>query len=192
MKILLLYIITIASILISQNNKLENYHISLKLHENLINDFFANMGDIEGKGKAAIASYKWKLIEPRIDIEKDTILFSSKIKLSVGELKTHKDVKGWVSAHYNQETNKIQLKVEEAKVVLDIDLFGNNVVLTELDIAHYFSKAFNLNGPNPMSEYIDFNLPNGEVRQIKVATKQSYMLLEKDAILVKTALDFRQ
>ena len=192
MKILFLYIITVASILVSQDNKLEDYHITLKLHENLINDFFANMGDIEGKGKAAIASYKWKLIKPRIDIEEDTILFSSKIKLSVGELKTHKDVKGWVSAHYNQETNKIQLKIEEAKVILDIDLFGNNVVLTELDIAHYFSKAFNLNGPNPMSEHIEFNLPNGEIRQIKVATTQSYMLLEKDAIVVKTALDFKQ
>ena len=88
--------------------------------------------------------------------------------------------------------NKIQLKIEEAKVILDIDLFGNNVVLTELDIAHYFSKAFNLNGPNPMSEHIEFNLPNGEIRQIKVATNQSYMLLEKDAIVVKTALDFKQ
>ena len=62
MKILFLYIITVASILVSQDNKLEDYHITLKLHENLINDFFANMGDIEGKGKAAIASYKWKLI----------------------------------------------------------------------------------------------------------------------------------
>ncbi|MBI45391.1 MAG: hypothetical protein CMG66_04405 [Candidatus Marinimicrobia bacterium] len=192
MKRLFLYIITVASILVSQDNKLEDYHITLKLHENLINDFFANMGDIEGKGKATIASYKWKLIKPRIDIEEDTILFSSKIKLSVGELKTHKDVRGWVSAHYNQETNKIQLKIEEAKVILDIDLFGNNVVLTELDIAHYFSKSFNLNGPNPMSEHIEFNLPNGEVRQIKVATNQSYMLLEKDAIIIKTALDFKE
>ena len=107
--------------------------------------------------------------------------------MSVGELKTHKNVEGWVSASYNQETNKVQLKVEEAKVILDIDIFGNNVVLTELDIAHYFSKPFNLNGPQPMAEHIEFDLPNGEVREIKVGKDQSYMILEKDAILVKTS-----
>ena len=192
MRIVFLHIIIIISVLISQENKLENYHISLRLHENLINDFFGNMGNIEGKGKAGLTSYKWKLIDPRIDIEEDTILFFSKIKLSVGELKTHKNVEGWVSASYNQETNKVQLKVEEAKVILDIDIFGNNVVLTELDIAHYFSKPFNLNGPQPMAEHIEFDLPNGEVREIKVGKDQSYMMLEKDAILVKTSLNFSQ
>ena len=192
MRIVFLHIIIIISVLVSQENKLENYHISLRLHENLINDFFGNMGNIEGKGKAGLTSYKWKLIEPRIDIEEDTILFFSKIKLSVGELKTHKNVEGWVSASYNQETNKVQLKVEEAKVILDIDIFGNNVVLTELDIAHYFSKPFNLNGPQPMAEHIEFDLPNGEVREIKVGKDQSYMILEKDAILVKTSLNFSQ
>ena len=192
MRKITLYIIILFSVLTSQENQLESYHISLSLHEDLINDFFKNMGSIEGKGDAAITSYKWKLIEPRIDIEEDTILFFSKIRLSVGELKTHKNVKGWVSASYNQETNKVQLKIEEAKVILDIDIFGNNVVLTELDIAHYFSKPFNLNGPQPMSEHIEFDLPNGEVREIKVGKEQSYMMLKKDAILVKTSLNFSQ
>ena len=190
MRTVILYIIIFFSALNSQENQLENYHISLTLHEDLINDFFKNMGDIEGEGNAAITSYKWKLIEPRIDIEEDTILFFSRIRLSVGDFKTHKDVKGWVSASYNQETNKVQLKIEEAKVILDIDIFGKNIVLTELDIAHYFSKPFNLNGPQPMSEHIEFNLPSGEVREIKVGTNQSYMVLKKDAILVKTSLNF--
>ena len=191
MRIVFLYII-IFSILIPQENQPENYHIILRLHESLINDFFKSMGDIKGKGKAGLTSYRWKLIEPRIEIEEDTVLFFSKIRLSVGELKTHKDVEGWVSAYYNQETNKVQLKVEEAKVILDVNIFGNNIVLTELDIAHYFSKPFNLNGPQPMSEHIEFDLPNGDVRQIKVGKNQSYMVLEKDAILVKTSLSFSQ
>ena len=192
MRIVFLYIIITFSILISQENQPENYHISLRLHESLINDFFKSMGDIKGKGKAGLTSYRWKLIEPRIEIEEDTVLFFSKIRLSVGELKTHKNVEGWVSASYNQETNKVQLKVEEAKVILDINIFGNNIVLTELDIAHYFSKSFNLDGPQPMSEHIEFDLPNGDVRQIKVKKNQSYMVLENDAILVKTSLSFSQ
>ena len=192
MKPVILYIAFLISILFTQEEQLSNYHISLSLHEELINDFFLNMGTIEGEGETAFVKYNWELIEPKIDIEEDTILFFSRIKLKVGQLKTHKDVKGWVSASYNQDTNKIELKIEEAKVILDFDLFGKKIVLTEIDIAHYFSKAFNLNGPQPMSEHIEFDLPSGEKRQIKVKTNQSFMEIKKDKILVKTALDFSQ
>ena len=184
-----LYLTIFLSFLLSQNDSL-NYHITLSLHEDLINDFFKGMGEISGKGETAIVSYQWKLVEPKIDIEEDTILFHSKVRLSVGDMKTHKNVKGWVSANFNEETNKVELKIEEANVILDIDLFGKNMVLTELDIAHYFSKPFNLNGPQPMTEHIEFNLPNGDIRKINVSTKQSHMSIEKDAILVKTKLDF--
>ena len=186
-----LYLTIFLSFLLSQNDSL-NYHITLSLHEDLINDFFKGMGEISGKGETAIVSYQWKLVEPKIDIEEDTILFHSKVRLSVGDMKTHKNVKGWVSANFNAETNKVELKIEEANVILDIDLFGKNMVLTELDIAHYFSKPFNLNGPQPMTEHIEFNLPNGDIRKINVSTKQSHMFIVKDAILVKTKLDFLQ
>ena len=190
MKKIIIHILFLCSIGFMQDEQLSNYHISLSLHENLINDFFANMGVIEGKGDTAVGSYNWKLVEPRIDIEEDTILFFSKVRLSVGELKTYKDVKGWVSATYNQEINKVILQIEKAEVILDIDIFGKNYVITELDIAHYFDKPFRLDGPQPMSDHIEFSLPNGSKREIKIATNQSYMVLIKDAILIKTSLDF--
>ena len=199
MKLIFLYIIILFSFLFShvvqdstQIIQEDPYHISLIVHEELINDFFRNMGKIEGKGETGLMSYRWKLIDPKIDIEEDTILFISKIRLSVGDFKTHKNVEGWVSATFDQAINKIKLKIEEAKVILDIDLFGKNIVLTESDIAHYFTDAFNLNGPAPMSELVEFNLPNGETRQINVQTNQSYLSIIKDAILVKTTLGFNQ
>tara|TARA_Y100000996_G_scaffold306240_2_gene243135 strand:+ start:982 stop:1563 length:582 start_codon:yes stop_codon:yes gene_type:complete len=184
--------ILLLSLVISQDEQLSDYHISLSLHENLINDFFSNMGDIEGRGETAIGSYNWKLVEPRIDIEEDTILFFSKVRLSVGDLKTYKEVKGWVSATYNQEINKVILQIEEAEVILDIDIFGKNFIITELDISEYFDKPFKLSGPQPMSDNIEFNLPDGSKREIFIGTNQSYMVLTKDAILVKTSLVFNQ
>ena len=190
MKKIIIHILLLCSLGFTQDEQLSHYHISLSLHENLINDFFANMGLIEGKGETVVGSYNWKLVEPRIDIEEDTILFFSKVRLSVGELKTYKEVKGWVSAAYNQEINKVILQIEEAKVILDIDIFGKNYVITELDIAHYFDKPFRLDGPQPMSDHIEFSLPNGSKREIKIGTNQSYMVLIKDIILIKTSLDF--
>ena len=192
MKQLLLYIILFISIIFSQEDEPDNYHISLIIHEDLINDFFSNMGSISGSGETALMKYKWSLIEPKIDIQKDTILFISKIRLSVGDLKTHKKVEGWVSAEYDQELNKVKLKVEEAKVILDLDIFGKNIVLTELDIAHYFKKPFNLDGPKPMSDFVEFDLPNGKKRQIDVKTDSSIMTVINDAIMVRTLLDFQQ
>ena len=190
MKQIIIYILFFCCLLFSQNEQLSDYHISLSLHENLINDFFDNIGVIEGKGETAVGTYKWRLVEPRIDIEEDTILFFSKVRLSVGDLKTYKEVRGWVSATYNQDINKVILQIEKAEVILDIDIFGKNFLITELDIAHYFDKPFKLDGPQPMSDIIEFNLPNGSKREIAIGTKQSYMVLIKDAILVKTSLDF--
>ena len=79
MKKIIFYILLLLSIALNQQDQLSDYHISLTLHENLINDFFSNMGAIEGKGETSLGSYNWKLIEPRIDIEPDTILFSSRV-----------------------------------------------------------------------------------------------------------------
>ena len=73
-----LYITILFSFLLSQNDTL-NYHISLSIHEELINDFFIGMGEISGKGETAVGSYRWKLLDPKIDIEKDTILFISTV-----------------------------------------------------------------------------------------------------------------
>ena len=192
MKKIIVYILLFTSISLNQEDELSDYHISLTLHESLINDFFSNMGAIEGKGEISVGSYNWKLIEPRIDIESDTILFSSRVRLSVGEFKTYEEVRGWVSAVYNQSTNKVILQVEEAEVILDIDIWGKNFIITELDIASYFKTPFKLDGPQPMADHIKFTAPGGEERKVQVSTKQSYMILTKDAILVKTSLDFKK
>ena len=192
MRKIIIYILLFTSILFNQEDKLSDYHISLTLHESLINDFFSNMGAIEGKGEVSIGSYNWKLIEPRIDIEPDTILFSSRVRLSVGELKTYEEVRGWVSAVYNQATNKVILQVEEAEVILDIDIWGKNFIITELDIASYFETPFKLDGPQPMSDSIEFAVPGGGKRKVQIGTKQSYMILTKDAIVVKTSLNFKE
>ena len=110
--------------------------------------------------------------------------------MSIGDIKTHENVKGWVSSSYNQQLNKVILKIEEAKVIIDMDLFGKNIVITKLDIADYFDKPFKLDGPQPISENIEFSLPDGTRRQIQIGVRQSYMELVKDKILVKTSLDF--
>ena len=42
---------------------------------------------------------------------------------------TIKKIEGHVSVKFDRDSNKIILKIEEAKVILDINLFGKHIVL---------------------------------------------------------------
>ena len=167
-------------------------HISLLLNERMINDFLQGILPIRDTGKALLLTYNWSLINPHIDIEKDTALFFSDIEISVGPVKTIKKIEGHVSIKFDQDINKIILKIEEAKVIIDINILGKNIVLTELDIASYFSNPFKLNGPEPISSNIEYKLPNGEIRKLSVHTVKSELTLAKDAIEVSTTLQFNK
>jgi len=167
-------------------------HISLSLKESLINEFLKGILPIKDKGEAMLLNYNWELIEPRLDIEKDTALFYSDVKISVGPYNTIKKIEGWVSVNYDKDINKIILKIEEAKVILDINILGERIVLSELDIASYFSTPFKLNGPEPIASNIEYKLPNGEIRKVSCKTSSSELFLVKDAIQVSTSLDFEK
>ena len=174
-------------------NQLEDrQHLILSIHENLINDFLKHAGKVEGSGGNSIASYHWLLIDPHVEIEAEAIYFISEILISVGDIKTKKDIQGYVSSSFDMESNKIRLKIEEAKVIIDVNLFGSNYIITELDVAKYFPKPFILNGPNVFDDEVDFQLPNGETRIVNVSINDSYLTLSKDAIQVYSVLNFNQ
>ena len=165
-KIFFIYIV-LQSFILSENSSRQ--HIALTIHENLINDFFSSMGEITGSGETSFASYNWKLIKPHVEIEEDSIYLLSEILINVGEMKTRKDIRGYVSAEFDKELNEINLVIEEAKVIIDIDLFGSNHVIKKLDIADYFPEKFSLNGPNVLAEYVEFKLPSGDIRQVDIS-----------------------
>ena len=71
-----------------------------------------------------------------------------------------------------------------------IGLHSSKIICKKLDIPDYFDKPFKLDGSQPISENIEFSLPDGTRRQIQIGVRQSYMELVKDKILVKTSLDF--
>ena len=86
--------------------------------------FLQGILPIRDTGKALLITYNWSLINPRLDIEQDTALFFSDIEISVGPVKTIKKIEGHVSVKFDRDSNKIILKIEEAKVILDINLLG--------------------------------------------------------------------
>ena len=86
-------------------------HISLIVHENLINTFFANMGEIKGEGSFALGDYSWYLLNPRIEIEPEGGIFQGQIRVQGqgGNFRVTRDIEGTVKITYDKETNKFKL-----------------------------------------------------------------------------------
>jgi len=175
----------------TQIDSLENEkHISLIIHESLINTFFANMGEIKGEGESSIIDYTWYLLNPRVEINEDKASFHAKVRAKTRNFRTTKDVIGTVEVSFDKETNMVDVKVDKADVVLDIDIFGKTIELGRLDIAKYFSKSLKLKGPQSLDKQVDFTLPNGEKRKINVEVVSYELKLIEGAIQLSTSLDF--
>ena len=168
----------------------ETNHLSLIVHESLINTFFNNMGEIKGKGNNSFIDYSWYLLEPRIEIEEGFASFHAKVRAKTDNFRVTRDVVGSVKIEYNKDENLLYVDVDKADVVLDVDLFGNNVVLGHLDIAKHFTKSLKLKGPQTTEDEIDFKLPSGEIRKMNVEVTSYDLKLIKDAIIISTSLGF--
>ena len=165
-------------------------HISLVVHENLINDFFSNMGQIKGEGTSSIVDYSWYLLNPRIEIDSTGGSFHGKVRAKGSNFRVTRDIVGSVNITYDKEVNKLYVEIDKADVILDVDIFGKNIVLGKLDIAKHFTKSLKLDGPQGVANDIEFKLPSGEAKKMNVEVISYDLSLIKDAIKISTSLGF--
>ena len=166
-------------------------HLSLTIHESLINSFFQNMGEIRGEGTSSVMDYSWFLLEPRVEIEEDRAHFFAKVRAKTKNFRITRDVVGLMSITFDQEQNILDVKVDKADVILDVDILGKNVVLGKLDVAKHFSKSLQLNGPQSIEDEVDFKLPDGSIRIMDVEVVSYDLKLLKDEIIISTSLGFK-
>ena len=165
-------------------------HISLTIHEDLINVFFQNMGEIRGEGTSSVMDYSWFLLEPRVEIEENQAHFYAKVRAKTKNFRITRDVVGTMSVTFDQEQNILDVMVDKADVILDVDIFGKNIVLGKLDIAKHFTKSLKLDGPQGVANDIEFNLPSGEAKKMNIEVVSYDLSLIKDAIKISTSLGF--
>ena len=168
----------------------ETPHISLVVHEDLLNDFFKNIGEIKGEGTGSSIDYTWYLLNPRIEIKSNDAVFKAKVRAKTDNFRVTRDVNGNVDITYNKETNQIEVKIDKAKVKLDVEIFGKKFVLTELDIAKYFTKSMKIDGPQSVNNTIEYQLPDGKTKEMIVNTKAYNLVLVENEIHLITTLEF--
>ena len=196
MKLFYIYIIFLCSFLYSstslnEDSLADSSHISLIIHEKLLNDFFNNIGEIKGNVSSPIV-YEWYLLNPRIEINPGESFFFAQINAKTDYFSITRDVNGSVSVSYDKEANVIEIAIVTAKVILDVDLFGKNVVLGEIDVAKHFSKSLTFDGPKSFNNQIEFSMPNDKIKKMNVITESYQILLLEDAIQLITILDFKE
>jgi hypothetical protein len=158
-------------------------HISLIIHEDLINEFFANMGKIKGE---LGAGFDWSLKNPRIRISQEKAIFKAEIQVKSSLLSVTRDVIGKVDISYSKEDNLIIVSVVEADVIVDIGGYD----LGKVDIGKHFTKSLRLNGPQAVSDFVEFKLPSGGKRRIDIEVVSYSLKLIDGAIKVSTSLGF--
>ena len=114
-----------------------------------------------------------------------------KVRAKTKNFRVTRDVVGTMGITFDQEQNVLDVKVDKADVILDIDILGKNVVLGKLDVAKHFSKSLKLNGPQSIEDEVEFKLPDGSIRIMDVEVVSYNLKLLKDKIVVSTSLGFK-
>ena len=57
----------------------------------------------------------------------------------------------------DKEKHNLELVYKNIKVKLDVEIFGKKFVLTELDIAKYFTKSMKIDGPQSVNNTIEYH-----------------------------------
>ena len=112
----------------AQDLSIPEPHMSMTIHESMLNQLFNSAGNISGSGKSGALKYKWKVKKPRIDLEKGIAKFKAKVDLRSGKFKTTRECKGTVDVQYDEESNLLKVKITEARVKLDFKLFKKKIL----------------------------------------------------------------
>ena len=165
--------------------------VSVVITEKTINDFLAAMGPVKGKGQGAKKiKYSWTVTSPTIDFEPGTAGFQANIKVKTKIITITDKVKGRLKIDYDARTNKIKMRVVEAKFPVYIKVFGTKVKLATLDIGKYYKPKFEFNGPEPVQKTVQVDIGGDAPVNIGVTVSGREIRMEKDQLRVSVILSY--
>jgi len=164
------------------------------VHQNTLNGFLAAVGPISGKDQYNVlgskGDYTWTLTNARIDLSSDKARFTADANVKTGPLSYGSVATGEVEVKYNQETNRISVKVLKAEFEVYTKIFGRKVHITNIDAAKYYKPEFEFAGPQPVQPSVAVNLPDGTSKTIYIKPVSQNMKIAPEQIIVTSQLKF--
>jgi len=181
-------------VFIYQNSFSQTPDATVIVHQNTLNGFLAAVGAISGKDQynvlGAKGDYTWTLTNARIELTPDKAQFVADANVKTGPLSYGSVATGEVEIKYNQETNRISIKVLKAEFEVYTKVFGKKIHITNIDAAKYYKPEFEFAGPQPVQPSVNVILPNGSTKTIYIMPVSQNMKVAQGQIVVTSQLKF--
>ncbi|HUI29916.1 MAG TPA: hypothetical protein VLX91_06835 [Candidatus Acidoferrales bacterium] len=164
------------------------------VNQSTLNGFLNAVGPISGKDQynvlGAKGDYTWTLANARIELMPDKAHFVADATVKTGPFSYGSVANGDVEVKYNQETNRISVRVLNAEFEVYTKIFGKKIHITNIDAAKYYKPEFEFAGPQPVQPSVAVNLPDGTSKTIYIMPVSQNMKIVREQIVVASQLKF--
>jgi hypothetical protein len=153
------------------------------LHEETVNKVLTAIGPVHGTSDYELmlvsGKYDWTISNARINIRPDSsdFLCDALVKVSMFEYKTK--VVGNVKITYDNDSNKIYIKISRAIFELYTVMFGKKFHIKNIHLEEHFKDPFAFEGPRTLAATeMEFTMPDSTRKKIYVAPTECRMQLK--------------
>lgn len=144
----------------------------VSLHEEAINKVFVAIGDISGTSDYEVmlikGKYRWKILNPRINLKPDSSDFTCDAKVEVGPFNYSTQVIGNVKVFYDNKKNEISIRITRAIFELYTMIFEKKIHIKDIHLEEHFTEPFVFEGPRTLATDMEFTMPDSTRKKIYV------------------------
>jgi hypothetical protein len=164
------------------------------VHQNTLNGFLTAIGPVSGSDQFNVAgakgTYTWNVKNARIELKPDKAVFTADASVKAGPAGYGSVATGAVEIKYNQETNRISVKVLKASFEVYTTVFGKKMHISDVDISKYYRPEFEFAGPQPVQPSVEVDLPGGLKKTVYISMASQNLKIQQDQLVVTSNLIF--
>ena len=156
----------------TKNNKKVLNDFAVVLHEETLNKVFDAIGEITGTNNYSVllikGVYHWAVVDPCIRLRPDSSDFTCNARVEVGPFTYKTPVNGRVKIWFDNNQNKINVKITTAIFELYTKVLGKKIHIKDIELADYFKDPFQFDGPKTMGTDFEFMTPDSIKKKVYV------------------------
>ncbi len=163
---------------------------TLAIHQNTLNRFFDTLGPIQGTSNVESTFFNsrvdWTVTHPRVVITKTAANFEADVAIRTPSgFQYNSKAKGRTNLVYNPSSNVITADIQNATFEIALDLLGNHMHITDIDITKYYKTqqlAFPV--PQPRNQPVAFRMPNNTTRNVLIKASNQQVWLDDEKLMI--------
>lgn len=189
-------ILFIALLLQYKTSSFAQNDIKIEIYESTLNKMMKVLGEIKGENEYSTfllkGTYKWALINPKIELLKDKANFISNVRVISGPLDYTSQVFGNIDVWYDADSNLIYLKIKQATFEIYTHFLGRKIHLKDIDLAEYFKEPISFDGPMSTETDFEFEMPDSTKKTIYAHPSKCSLFIEPKKIILLSELEFTE